>query len=156
MAKSPKETKGPVVKTGPTRGQNRSRNNDGSWRSKRSDAGKASSKASRDSSGGGKRGCFLTTAICDVRGLPDNCHELSTLRNFRDIVLAKSDAGAALIEEYYSVAPSLVAKVSEPKCADIVWDAVQSTIALIETGEHKAAIEHYRSMVKQLMADNIA
>ncbi len=36
--KPPKETGGPVVKTGPTRGQNRSRNDDGSWRKKRSDA----------------------------------------------------------------------------------------------------------------------
>ena len=38
--KSPRETGGPVVRTGPTAGQNRSRNDDGSWRRKRSDAGK--------------------------------------------------------------------------------------------------------------------
>ena len=36
---SPRETHGPVVKTGPTAGQNRSRNKDGTWRKKRSDAG---------------------------------------------------------------------------------------------------------------------
>lgn len=36
---SPKETKGPIVKTGPTAGDNRSRNQDGSWRKKRSDSG---------------------------------------------------------------------------------------------------------------------
>lgn len=38
--KSPRETGGPVVKTGPTAGQNRSRNKDQTWRAKRSDAGK--------------------------------------------------------------------------------------------------------------------
>lgn len=38
--KSPKDTKGPVVKTGPTAGENRSRNKDGRWRAKRSDTGK--------------------------------------------------------------------------------------------------------------------
>lgn len=38
---SPKDTGGPVVKTGPTAGQNRSRNNNGRWRKKRSDAGKS-------------------------------------------------------------------------------------------------------------------
>ena len=38
--KSPKETGGPVVRTGPTAGQNRSRNQDGTWRRKRSDADK--------------------------------------------------------------------------------------------------------------------
>ena len=36
---SPRETGGPVVKTGPTAGQNRSRNKNGRWRKKRSDAG---------------------------------------------------------------------------------------------------------------------
>ena len=38
---SPKDTHGPIVKTGPTAGQNRSRNQNGQWRRKRSDAGKA-------------------------------------------------------------------------------------------------------------------
>ena len=37
---SPKETKSPIVKTGPTAEKVRSRNNDGQWRKKRSDAGK--------------------------------------------------------------------------------------------------------------------
>ena len=36
---SPKDTKGPIVKTGPTAGNVRSRNEDGQWRRKRSDAG---------------------------------------------------------------------------------------------------------------------
>lgn len=44
---SPKETKGPIVKTGPTAGQNRSRNNDGTWIKKRSDAG-TSRKSNND------------------------------------------------------------------------------------------------------------
>lgn len=38
--KSPRETGGPVVNSGPTSGQNRSRRQDGGWRRKRSDAGK--------------------------------------------------------------------------------------------------------------------
>jgi|GEM_PF-1333527 len=37
---SPAKTGGPIVKTGPTAGQNRSRNQNGRWRAKRSDAGK--------------------------------------------------------------------------------------------------------------------
>lgn len=36
---SPRDTKGPIVKTGPTAGENRSRNQDGRWHAKRSDAG---------------------------------------------------------------------------------------------------------------------
>ena len=38
--KSPKNNGGPLVKTGPTAGQVRSKNKDGQWRKKRSDAGK--------------------------------------------------------------------------------------------------------------------
>lgn len=37
---SPRDTGGPVVKTGPTAGQNRSRNKNGQWHRKRSDANK--------------------------------------------------------------------------------------------------------------------
>lgn len=37
---SPKDTHGPIVKTGPTAGENRSRNQDGTWRKKRNDSGK--------------------------------------------------------------------------------------------------------------------
>lgn len=41
---SPKDTGGPIVKTGPTAGQVRTKNNDGTWREKRSDAGKPRDK----------------------------------------------------------------------------------------------------------------
>ena len=37
---SPKDTHGPIVKTGPTAGENRRRNQDGTWRKKRNDSGK--------------------------------------------------------------------------------------------------------------------
>ncbi len=38
--KSPRDTHGPVVETGPNAGRPRTRNQDGQWRKKRSDAGK--------------------------------------------------------------------------------------------------------------------
>jgi len=37
--KSPRETGGPVVKSGPTAGNNRTRKASGEWRKKRSDTG---------------------------------------------------------------------------------------------------------------------
>lgn len=45
---SPKDTGGPIVKTGPTSGNVRSRNQDGSWRAKRSDSGKPRDKKETD------------------------------------------------------------------------------------------------------------
>ena len=38
-SKSPRDTHGPLVKTGPNTGQVRAKNKDGKWRKKRSDAG---------------------------------------------------------------------------------------------------------------------
>jgi len=43
---SPKDTGGPIVKTGPTAGQVRTKNDDGQWRKKRSDAGTIRSEKS--------------------------------------------------------------------------------------------------------------
>ena len=148
MAKSPKDTKGPIVKTGPTKGQNRSRNDDGKWRAKRSDAGK--SRPAKDNSGSGKGGCFLTTAACELRGLPDDCHELRVLRRFRDDVLVTSREGRALVEEYYREAPKLVPLVEVKGEHDNIWREIQSTVDHIERGNYLAAIATYRFIFERL------
>lgn len=54
------------------------------------------------------KGCFLTTACCDVLGLPDDCFELRTLRHYRDETLAAMPGGNAAIVAYYSIAPSIL------------------------------------------------
>lgn len=150
VAKSPRDTKGPVVKTGPTRGQNRSRNDDGRWRGKRSDAGKTRDKGKGDSGGGNKRGCFITTALCEMRGLPDDCRELTVLRGYRDDILLGTPEGRLLVEDYYRIAPGLVPLVREPRVAAKVWDSIQRTISLIEEGKSEDATECYRLLVSDL------
>lgn len=144
MSKSPRDTHGPVVKTGPTRGENRSRNNDGRWREKRSDAGQLRDK-------GGKSGCFLTTAACEMRSLPDNCYELTILREFRDEVLLATPSGKALVEEYYALAPSLVPLVRTSGWGDAVWRAIQETVAAIEAGDNQRATAIYQDLVLRLV-----
>jgi hypothetical protein len=148
MSKSPKDTKGPIVKTGPTKGQNRSRTKEGTWRAKRSDAGK--SRPSKSSSESGKKGCFLTTAACEMRGLPDNCDELTTLRRFRDEVLLFSREGRTLVEEYYNEAPSLVPFIKDSDENERVWNDIQKTVAHIGRGHHTEAIASYFSMFERL------
>lgn len=150
MAKSPKDTKGPVVKTGPTRGQNRSRNDDGRWRAKRSDAGKTRDKGKGDSGGGSKRGCFITTAACEMRGLPDDCRELTVMRGYRDDVLMKTIEGRLLVADYYKIAPGLVPLVREPGVATKIWESIQRTVNFIEEGNSEGAIDCYRLLVSDL------
>ena len=149
MAKSPKDTKGPVVKTGPTKGKNRSRNDDGRWRGKRSDSGKPRDKGNKKSD---KDGCFLTTAACEHRGLADNCYELRVLRMFRDEVLLTTLEGRALVEEYYSIAPDLVPLLNDKVIAEQIWKSIEVTIFHIENGKPPNAISAYREMVRFLQS----
>lgn len=57
-------------------------------------------------------GCYITTAICEASGKPDDCYELTTLRNFRDNWLAKQSDGMYLINEYYETAPKVVSAIN--------------------------------------------
>ncbi len=147
-SKSPKDNGGPLVKTGPTRGEVRSRNQDGQWRAKRSDAGKP---RDRKDSKSDKKGCFLTTAACEHRGLPDDCHELQMMRAFRDDVLAGMPGGNAMIEDYYDVAPHLVPLLGDHAVAEGAWTDIETTVAHIEAGQHADAISAYRGMVDRLI-----
>lgn len=136
---SPKDTKGPVVKTGPNKGENRSRNNDGQWRKKRDDSGK-----SRDKKKGS--GCFITTAVCHHRGLHDDCYELQLLRAFRDNQLMQTPEGKALVERYYQEAPSIAEKLIRPADLSYAWTSINKCVSFIEDGSYEKAIEEYREM----------
>lgn len=60
-------------------------------------------------------GCYLTSACMYSKGLPDDCYELETLRNFRDTWLKNSEEGREIIKEYYEVAPKIVSAINETK-----------------------------------------
>lgn len=145
LSKSPNKTGGPVVKSGPTRGKNRSRNEDGRWRAKRSDAGKTRDKKKLDKKE--KSGCFLTTAASQYKGLPDDCYELTLMREFRDSELMTSASGQALVAEYYNRAPGLVPLLEDCLIADRVWEQICLIVKLIEDKRPAAAIESYEAMV---------
>lgn len=137
MGKSPKDTGGPVVKSGPTAGQNRSRRDDGGWRRKRSDAGKSRSDD--------KGGCFLTTAACRYRGLADDCYELEVLRRFRDDFMSSSASRAALIDQYYREAPTIAVKLGEAEL-QLIWEVVERCVEDIEAKRFEGALRRYRKL----------
>jgi hypothetical protein len=66
------------------------------------------------------KSCFITTACCEVLGLPDNCFELRALRRYRDETLCKTAEGRASIALYHALAPSLLAALEEKKRAEIL------------------------------------
>lgn len=141
-SKSPRDTNGPVVKTGPTAGQNRSRNDDGAWRKKRSDTGETKKKP----------GCFLSTAACNYKGLPDDCQELEILRGFRDSYLMSSDEGTAMVEHYYFVAPEIAERLTDPTELELVWQVICRCVEAVQSKHYELATNEYRAMVYSLQA----
>ncbi len=99
--------------------------------------------------------CFLTTACVVARGLPDDCHELTLLRRFRDQDLRDLPGGPKLIDEYYALAPAILAAIhSRPdarRCLDALYtELVLPTVGRLEAGDGPGALEHYRRVVLAL------
>ena len=142
MGKPPKDTGGPIVKTGPTAGKNRSRNKDGSWRKKRSDSGKSKKSG----------GCFLTTAACNFKGLGDDCHELNILREFRDQFLLPTQEGREMVKHYYRIAPEILKRISNDSELEGIWEVIESCVTHIQKQNPDKALDEYKFMAKSLEA----
>ena len=107
-------------------------------------------KAEHDSGG-----CFITSACVEARGLPDDCHELTVLRQFRETYLRAQPSGAEEIAEYYFVAPQIVSAIKKRADAHAIFGAIYEKlvapcVAMIERGENEAAHQLYRRTVEEL------
>lgn len=65
--------------------------------------------------------CFITTAVCLTLGKPDNCEELTLMRSFRDEWLREQPDGARRVEEYYSIAPTIVAEIDKLPDRSVIY-----------------------------------
>jgi hypothetical protein len=100
-----------------------------------------------------RRICFLTTAVCEYHGKPDDCEELTTLRAYRDNWLSKQPGGNALIEEYYAIAPSIVRAMKDSPnygeiCEELLTNYIRPCLDLISMGKNEECKELYIQMVR--------
>lgn len=100
-------------------------------------------------------GCFLTSACTEARGLPDDCHELTVLRTFRDGYMRTTETGAADICHYYHSAPAIVEKIRRSGNATEIFAAIYQELVLpcvklIEEGQNSEAYALYKGYVKKL------
>lgn len=114
-----------------------------------------SSKASIQ--GGFKKGllCYVTTAVCKSLDKPDDCYELTLLREYRDNFLLHSETGNAAVKEYYNIAPTIVKRISKKENAtDIyqhIWqEYLNPCVHLIEEVRLKECQDLYSDMVYKL------
>jgi hypothetical protein len=96
--------------------------------------------------------CFITTAVTQAAGKPDDCWELQALRKFRDEVLRVTSEGEALVKHYYDVAPSIVEALDKLADKSSVYNKllqlfIYPALAAISHGDNDKATEIYTSLV---------
>jgi hypothetical protein len=98
--------------------------------------------------------CFLTSACVGHYGLPDNCYELETLRNYRDTFLLQNTSGKELVKEYYVIAPAIAETISKhpqkEKYYTYIFNRVQRSCRAIESSRLEKAQRIYQEMVMYL------
>jgi len=99
--------------------------------------------------------CFITTAVCRHEGKTDDCEELTAFRAFRDGFLRSCPDGAALIEEYYNIAPGIVLHMDLSDNADILYAELRRTYLQpcyedIQAGRLQQCKDRYTAMVRSL------
>ena len=100
-------------------------------------------------------GCFITTAVCGNFGKPDDCYELTMFRNFRDNWLINQSDGKSLINEYYEVAPKIVAKINQLANPSEIYRSIwknylKPCLMFIESGNFLRCKSKYIDMVNNL------
>ena len=95
--------------------------------------------------------CFLTTAVVERRGEPDDGPTLSVLRRFRDGYMMETVERQALVAAYYETAPSIVAAIPADH-PDWEWigGRIDAAIAAIRNGDDRAAFDVYAEMMRRL------
>jgi hypothetical protein len=94
-------------------------------------------------------GCFLTTACCEYKGLPDDCEELTVLRKFRDECVPKK-----LVERYYVIAPNICVKIQGNDSAlKYVYNVIQECVNDIKLNRRDCALDKYVGMVEFLQQE---
>lgn len=105
----------------------------------------------------GSSGCFITTAVCDYLGKPDDCPELTDFRRFRDTWLRHQPGGEELVREYYETAPELVRRMRASDefaaiCTEIWKDYLLPCQRMIHEDRLEDCRDHYVAMVRHLQA----
>jgi len=99
--------------------------------------------------------CYITTAVCEHQNKPDDCYELTLLRDYRDEYLLKSLGGREIVDEYYDIAPGIVMMINMQKNADEIYQHVYQKyltpcIRHIEEGRNEECRKIYMQMVRTL------
>jgi hypothetical protein len=97
-------------------------------------------------------GCYITTAICEADGKPDDCEELQTFRKFRDSFMMATKARRSLVKLYYQTAPIIVEKIKQRADCDSILADLKSNYLMpcfeaVKRGDYQFALARYCAMI---------
>ena len=100
-------------------------------------------------------GCYITTIMCNILGMPDNNPYLETIRNFRNNYLQKNNEYKALLVEYDIIGPKIAHALNndplKERIAKNYFNAYINPITnLINSDLYIAAINIYKQMTNSL------
>jgi hypothetical protein len=107
-----------------------------------------------DSDAKNSSSCFLTTACTEAAGLRDDCHELTTLRRFRDYYVRRLPDGPEMIEEYYRSAPVIVSRIQESLDRNSILESilgdVRRAVIAVEAEQPERALTIYQDLFARM------
>lgn len=97
--------------------------------------------------GSSSGGCFLTTACCDHKGLPDDCPELRAMRKLRDYIKKEYTSAQKCVDIYYKAAPIIVKNINQrvdrDDCLEEIYKYVLHIKALMDNDDIMNAAFEY-------------
>jgi len=97
-----------------------------------------------------RSGCYLTTACVVSMNKPDDCVELTALRDLRDNFLAKQENGESEIADYYKYAPEIVRVINLKANCKEIYENIYETVILpcvskISVNKYEEAAQIYKN-----------
>ena len=99
--------------------------------------------------------CYITTIVCDILGLDDECVALQELRVLRDKVMQQNPKYKELLFEYDTVGPKIAKCLREDKdrqdiAMRVYNESIFPTATLVASKEYEKAVAKYSSMTTAL------
>lgn len=100
-------------------------------------------------------GCYITTALCQILGYPDNNYYLNILRKFRDTELKTNPKYLPLLITYDMIGPQIANGLRNDKDAyavakQLFENYISKSVSAIEVEEPEIAINIYCAMTEAL------
>lgn len=100
-------------------------------------------------------GCYLTTAMCNILGYPDNNYYLETLRTFRDTVLQQDFKYIPLLLSYDIIGPQIAYELEKDEnkveiSTNLFNKFITAAVIAIENNKVNDAVNIYTAMTESL------